>query len=153
MVKMMRGVIERGTGTRANIGRPAAGKTGTSQSWRDAWFVGFTPDWVCGVWVGNDESRPMRGMKGGDLPAEIWKRFMLVAHNGVPVHDFPLTPGLDDLQTAELPPAQDKAMFYDTLSAEFARAADEAEDAAGASRNEGASFETPAAPAPQDDEQ
>ena len=70
---MMEGVITSGTGTRAAFGRPAAGKTGTSQDWRDAWFVGFTPDWVCGVWVGNDDDaadeprhrRPAAGARSG----------------------------------------------------------------------------------------
>ncbi len=89
MVRMMEGVIGWGTGRRAAIGRPAAGKTGTSQAFRDAWFVGFTPDWVCGVWIGNADSRPMAGMTGGQLPAEIWRRFMIVAHRGLPVRDFP----------------------------------------------------------------
>ncbi|WP_158916512.1 transglycosylase domain-containing protein [Caulobacter sp. S45] len=89
MVKMMQGVIAHGTGRKADIGRPAAGKTGTSQTWRDAWFVGFTPDWIAGVWVGDDRSRPMAKVAGGELPAEIWRRFMLAAHADTPVHDFP----------------------------------------------------------------
>ena len=89
MVRMMQGVIARGTGKKADIGRPAAGKTGTSQNWRDAWFVGFTPDWIAGVWVGDDRSRPMAKVAGGELPAEMWRRFMLAAHQGVPVSDFP----------------------------------------------------------------
>jgi penicillin-binding protein 1A len=89
MVQMMRGVITHGTGRKADIGRPAAGKTGTSQNWRDAWFVGFTPDWVAGVWVGNDRSRPMDKVAGGELPATLWRRFMLEAEQGLPVSDFP----------------------------------------------------------------
>ena len=89
MVKMMQGVIDHGTGKKAGIGRPAAGKTGTSQNWRDAWFVGFTPDWVAGVWVGNDRSRPMAKVAGGELPSEMWRRFMLEAEQGLPVTDFP----------------------------------------------------------------
>ncbi len=93
MITMLRGVIEHGTGTHAAFGRPAAGKTGTSQNWRDAWFVGFTPDWVCGVWVGNDDERPMNKVTGGDLPAQIWRRIMIVAHQDIPPHDFVITPG------------------------------------------------------------
>jgi penicillin-binding protein 1A len=89
MVQMMRGVITHGTGRKADIGRPAAGKTGTSQNWRDAWFVGFTPDWVAGVWVGDDRSRPMAKVAGGELPATLWRRFMLEAEQGLPVTDFP----------------------------------------------------------------
>ena len=93
MIRMLEGVIQHGTGVHAAFGRPAAGKTGTSQNWRDAWFVGFTPDWLCGVWVGNDDDRPMNKVTGGDLPAEIWRRLMVAAHQGAPVHDFDLTPG------------------------------------------------------------
>jgi len=88
MIRMMEGVISHGTGTRAAFGRPAAGKTGTSQNWRDAWFVGFTPDWAAGVWVGDDHGRPMAKVVGGDLPAEMWRKFMIIAHDGLAVHDF-----------------------------------------------------------------
>jgi penicillin-binding protein 1A len=88
MVRMMEGVITSGTGRRADIGRPAAGKTGTSQNWRDAWFVGFTPDFLCAVWVGNDNGRSMAHVTGGEIPASIWRQFMQRAHRGVAVHDF-----------------------------------------------------------------
>ena len=88
MVRMMQTVITQGTGRRAAIGRPAAGKTGTSQNWRDAWFVGFTPDWVAAVWVGNDNGRSMNHVTGGELPAIIWRQFMLRAHRDIPRHDF-----------------------------------------------------------------
>jgi penicillin-binding protein 1A len=89
MVGLLKGVIQFGTGVGANIGRPAAGKTGTSQNWRDAWFVGFTPDVLTAVWVGNDNGAPMAHVTGGQLPAEIWKKFMLVAEKNLPVRDFP----------------------------------------------------------------
>ena len=89
MVRMMEGVLTHGTGMRAAFGRPAAGKTGTTQNWRDAWFVGFTPDWVCGVWVGNDDDRPMNKVTGGFLPAQIWRQMMLTAHQTLPPRDFP----------------------------------------------------------------
>ena len=89
MVKLMQGVIDKGTGRKAALGRPAAGKTGTSQDYRDAWFVGFTPDYVAGVWMGDDRGAPMKHMAGGDLPAETWKRFMLAAEQGLPPQPFP----------------------------------------------------------------
>ncbi len=95
MTRMMEGAISHGTGTRAAFGRPAAGKTGTSQNWRDAWFVGFTPDWAAGVWVGDDHGHPMAKVVGGDLPAEMWRKFMIVAHDGLPVRDFPNLPELE----------------------------------------------------------
>ena len=96
MVQMMQGVVARGTGKRAALDRPAAGKTGTSQDWRDAWFVGFTPDWIAGVWVGNDRAEPMAKVAGGDLPSEMWRRFMIVAHQGLPSRDFAASqPGED----------------------------------------------------------
>jgi len=89
MVEMLKKVVTGGTGTGANIGRPEAGKTGTSQNWRDAWFVGFTPDILTAVWVGNDNGAPMAKVTGGELPAAIWKRFMTVAEKGLPPRDFP----------------------------------------------------------------
>src|SRR6185312_13499719 len=89
MVNMMKAVITSGTGTGANIGRPAAGKTGTSQDWRDAWFVGFTPDILTAVWVGNDGGAPMAKVTGGELPAQIWRKYMTVAEANLPVRDFP----------------------------------------------------------------
>jgi penicillin-binding protein 1A len=88
MVKMMQKVVTEGTGARANFGRPAAGKTGTSQNWRDAWFIGFTPDYVAGVWVGNDDDRPMNQVTGGQVAAAIWRDFMSTAHMNLPPHDF-----------------------------------------------------------------
>ena len=88
MVGMMRGVIEHGTGKRAALDRPAAGKTGTSQDYHDAWFIGFTPDLAAGVWVGDDKNRPMQHVEGGALPAETWKRFMSIAEAGLPVRQF-----------------------------------------------------------------
>ncbi|MEF3130012.1 PBP1A family penicillin-binding protein [Rhizobium sp. 268] len=69
-------VVERGTGRGADPGTFAAGKTGTSQNNRDAWFVGFTEALVVGVWVGNDDDAPMKGVTGGALPAHIWRDFM-----------------------------------------------------------------------------
>ncbi len=89
MVGLMQGVIDRGTGRKAAIGRPAAGKTGTSQDYRDAWFIGFTPDYAAGVWMGDDRGAPMKHMAGGDLPAETWRRFMLAAEQGLPPRPFP----------------------------------------------------------------
>lgn len=67
---------EYGTGREARLNRPAAGKTGTSQDYRDAWFIGYTPDVIAGVWMGNDDDRAMKGVTGGTLPAVLWKNFM-----------------------------------------------------------------------------
>lgn len=79
LVTLLQLVVERGTGRAASPGVFAAGKTGTSQNNRDAWFVGFTEPLVAGVWVGNDDDTPMRGVTGGDLPARIWREFMQAA--------------------------------------------------------------------------
>ncbi len=136
MVRMMEGVITHGTATRAAFGRPAAGKTGTTQNWRDAWFMGFTPDWMCGVWIGNDDNSPMNKITGGAIPAEIWRKMMLLAHQDMPVRDFPwLPPETPPDATSDAPPSDEpaattaidaapdpKASFYDSLGDDFANA-------------------------------
>ena len=89
MTTMLEDVIKHGTGyPNAIIGRPAAGKTGTTSDFRDAWFVGYTPDLVAAVWLGNDNYSPMNESYGGDIPARIWARFMRGALANVPKHDF-----------------------------------------------------------------
>jgi penicillin-binding protein 1A len=90
-------VVENGTGKRAQgLGRPAAGKTGTTDDYRDSWFAGFTPQLSTAVWIGYPKARiPLLNIHGlprvygGSLPAEIWTRFMLAAHEGLPEMDFP----------------------------------------------------------------
>jgi penicillin-binding protein 1A len=86
---MLQTVIESGTGTAAHIGRPAAGKTGTTSSERDIWFVGYVPQLAAAVWIGNDDYQPLGGgATGGVLAAPIWRQFMLAALKGVPVEAF-----------------------------------------------------------------
>ena len=109
MNAMMRETLLSGTARKADIpGWPAAGKTGTSQDFRDAWFIGYTSYLVAGVWLGNDDSSPTKKITGGGLPVEVWSRFMKVAHQGVPVADLPgLTVGqlIAALPPANIPPA------------------------------------------------
>lgn len=94
LTDMMRGVIERGTGAAANIGRPAAGKTGTTSDYKDAWFVGFTPDLVAAVWMGYDNDGYLPGITGGGIPAVIWREFMVRAVQHIPARDFPRPAGV-----------------------------------------------------------
>ncbi|MEL6728389.1 MAG: PBP1A family penicillin-binding protein [Pseudomonadota bacterium] len=83
MTAMMTQVIRSGTGTAAEInGWPIAGKTGTSQSSRDAWFVGYSSELLGGIWTGNDDDTPMDGVTGGGLPARLWSDMMSIAHDG-----------------------------------------------------------------------
>lgn len=89
MNDMLMAVVEEGTGRAASFGRPAAGKTGTSQDYHDAWFVGFTPQLVTGVWVGNDDNSSTGKVTGGNLPAQIWGKFMRPALEPYPVRDIP----------------------------------------------------------------
>jgi len=87
MNAMLYGVVVNGTGGYASLhGREAAGKTGTTQDSHDAWFVGYTTDYVAAAWVGNDDSSPTRGVTGGTLPAYIWRDSMLAAEQGKPSH-------------------------------------------------------------------
>ncbi len=91
VTSMLTSVINEGTGyPNAQIGRPAAGKTGTTSDYRDAWFVGFTPDLVTAVWIGNDDYHRMNESYGGNIPARIWARFMKAALAKTPKHDFVL---------------------------------------------------------------
>ena len=87
-------MIEHGTGKAAQIDRPAAGKTGTTQDFRDALFVGYTADLVAGVWFGNDDNSPMNKVTGGRLPARTWHNFMLEATRGEPIRPLPTGPAV-----------------------------------------------------------
>jgi penicillin-binding protein 1A len=90
MNTMMQETLISGTARKAEIpGWTAAGKTGTSQDFRDAWFIGYTANLVTGVWLGNDDNSPTRKATGGGLPVEVWSRFMKAAHQGVPVAGLP----------------------------------------------------------------
>ncbi len=98
MLDLLTSVVRQGTGTAARLDRPSGGKTGTSQDYRDAWFVGFTSDLVVGVWVGNDDDTPMNGVVGGSIPASIWHDFVAAAEFGARARerDEPVAGGADD---------------------------------------------------------
>lgn len=96
MNRLLAAVISGGSGRSAQIGRPAGGKTGTSQDYRNAWFVGITGSLVAGVWVGNDDGTPMIKVTGGGLPAHIWKDFMTEALAGTAATPLPATPSNED---------------------------------------------------------
>lgn len=100
MTELMKDVVRFGTATGANIGRPAAGKTGTTNDETDAWFMGFTPDLVAGVWVGfDDPKKPLgRNETGGHSAVPIWTQFMVEATKGKPAKDFLQPPGIVRLQ-------------------------------------------------------
>lgn len=91
LTAMLKTVIKSGTGVAANIGKPAAGKSGTTDDSKDAWFIGYTPDVVTGVWVGNDDNTKNGNVTGGTVPALIWKDVMLTATTpfGAPDFDYP----------------------------------------------------------------
>ncbi len=108
MTSMLRDVVATGTGHGAKIGsRELAGKTGTSQDHRDAWFVGFSADYTAGVWMGNDDNSPMVKVTGGLLPVDVWKQFMRQIHKGV--KHKPLTPPDSDLADS---PREELMDFY-----------------------------------------
>ena len=90
---MMNKVVEEGTGKRAILdGIKSAGKTGTTNAYRDAWFMGFTGNYVCGVWFGNDDYAPTNRMTGGSLPAMTWHQIMAYAHQGIEIKNIPGVP-------------------------------------------------------------
>ena len=103
LTTMLTGVLEPGgTGQKANIGRPAAGKTGTTSSERDVWFVGYVPQLATAVWIGNDDYQSMgKGITGGDYAAPVWRSFMLKALKDEPVQYFPAASKFDRPQTKE----------------------------------------------------
>lgn len=132
--KTLERVIQQGTGRLADIGRPAAGKTGTTNDFADAWFVGFTPDLATAVWVGYPQGRiPLRGIHGGDvfggtLPALIWRSFMLAAHRDLPVRAFRLPASeyvtvmidpISGLRAAPWCPGKRRRMIRDLVPFEF----------------------------------
>jgi penicillin-binding protein 1A len=93
MITMMNSVVENGTGRRARLdGISAAGKTGTTNAYRDAWFMGYTANFVCGIWFGNDNYEPTNRMTGGSLPAMTWHNIMAYAHQGIEVKQLPGIP-------------------------------------------------------------
>ena len=90
MIKMMNSVVENGTARRARLdGIAAAGKTGTTNAYRDAWFMGYTGNLVCGIWFGNDDYSPLNRMTGGSLPAMTWHNIMEYAHQGMEIKQLP----------------------------------------------------------------
>src|SRR5207237_622886 len=92
MTDMLAGVVAHGTGKSAALPRPAAGKTGTTQEYRDAWFIGYTADLVAGVWLGNDDNSPMNRVTGGALPAFTWRNFIIAATTRLPANPSPRRP-------------------------------------------------------------
>ena len=97
MTSLLQSVIERGTGMRARaLGRPAAGKTGTTNNLNDAWFMGYVPGLAAGAWLGYDEERELgRGETGGRAALPIWLRFMQGATAGTPIRSFPAPEGIE----------------------------------------------------------
>lgn len=111
MTSMLYDTVETGTAYGARLdGRPAAGKTGTSQDYRDAWFIGYTEQLTTGVWMGNDNNSMMKEVTGGLLPADAWKLYMLRAHRGEPIKDLPMP------EARATPRNNSKVAFYKQLS-------------------------------------
>lgn len=115
MSTMLQDVVIGGTGRAAALGeRPTAGKTGTSQQFRDGWFLGYTADYTAGIWVGNDDDSPMNNVTGGGLPARIWQDFMTQVHADLPVR--PLAAPAPRTRTQR---EERLAAFYAELSSAF----------------------------------
>jgi penicillin-binding protein 1A len=100
---LLRANVLQGTGRNANPGRPAGGKTGTSQDFRDAWFLGYTAELAVGVWLGNDDGTPMRKVTGGGAPARLWNRIVTRALEGQPARPLPASTAIAAAPTAPAP--------------------------------------------------
>jgi penicillin-binding protein 1A len=117
MNSMLSRVVVAGTGGAAQFGGwDIAGKTGTSQEWRDAWFLGYTTRYVGGVWVGNDDDKPMARITGGEMSARIWADMMKVAHEGLTPESLP---GAKKAEEYMSPEDRDRLNFYQRLSSAF----------------------------------
>ena len=122
MTRLMVATVTSGTGKAARLDdRPSAGKTGTTQDFRDAWFVGFTADLVCGVWIGNDDSAPMMKATGGTLPARIFKSFMEDAETGMPVRPLAGAPPAPEAVPVETSSATSATTTAQPAQAETAK--------------------------------
>ena len=107
MIGMMNSVVQNGTGRRAQLdGVQVSGKTGTTNGWRDAWFVGYTGNFSGAVWMGNDDYSPTKRMTGGTIPALIWHNVMAYAHQGVELRPLPGLPPTPQ----HAPPVADAAL-------------------------------------------
>ncbi|MEM8743718.1 MAG: PBP1A family penicillin-binding protein [Pseudomonadota bacterium] len=118
MNDMMSATMVSGTARRAALAdRPAAGKTGTTQNFRDAWFVGYTAHYVAGVWIGNDDSKPMKRVTGGSLPAGMWKEIMTTAHRKAQAASLPgaRQPALAQSRALTEQVRRNKRSFFDRV--------------------------------------
>ena len=118
MNSMLSRVVVAGTGGAAQFGGwDIAGKTGTSQEWRDAWFLGYTTRFVGGVWVGNDDDKPMAKVTGGEMSSRIWAAMMGPAHQGITPEPLPGAKRAEEYLSTE---DMDRLNFYRRLSSAFA---------------------------------
>jgi penicillin-binding protein 1A len=155
----MKGVVERGTGAPAVVGidQPVAGKTGTTNDFNDAWFIGFTPGVLTGCWIGYDQPKSLgKDQTGGNVCGPIWNEFMKVALASQPPVDFPVPDGVtlqqtggvtEAFKTGQSPGAQNNDSLLAGASELSSPANDNAADQTGASSPGGAAAGQPAAPA------
>ena len=116
LVYMMEKVISEGTGSRAQFGgRELAGKTGTTSAAKDAWFIGFSADYVTGVWMGYDDNTPLTGVAGGGLPTDIWRETMSRVHEGLPLNPLPMQPPVPVSGLGEVSQPANPAPAGDTI--------------------------------------